>query len=295
MRPRIDTSHPLPAAGPTGCWRFGGLFFGLLLPLLPLLHMAACNVPTGESNLPPSDSAPFTVISASLPIADRSAAQPLNPTIGFTFSDYLDPGTISFPQLRFGPRGQYIQFTYTVSLVDKSLVMTARDHLLPNTDYFIVLDSQIRSLSGRALADGEGFQLTFHTGTQSMPVAPAQPKLTLTQLLAAPSPLQTSCAIAGCHSSQDGSLPAQGLDFSGTPTAAKMALLDGRRVGPALLLLVEPGRPETSYLLRKLLARRDGGFLQIDGDPMPPPDAQAAPLDDDFLRKLETWIRDGAN
>jgi hypothetical protein len=224
------------------------------------------------------------------------ASQPINSTVTLRFSDYPDPATLNFPQLRLGPRGQNIQFTYTVSLVDKTLVLSARDHLLPNTDYFVFLDPQIRALSGRPLQDGQTFALTFHTGEQLAPTSPAAPKVTLAQLLPAGSPLQTSCARAGCHSSQGGGAPAQGIDFSTTPTAARQDLLDGHRAGPALLLRVEPGRPETSYLLRKLLARRDDSFVQIDGDPMPPPKASAAaPLDDDTLRQLESWIRDGAN
>jgi hypothetical protein len=254
----------------------------------------SCNFPTTAEWLEPADVPPFSVVEARLPVADATQPQPRDPIIELRFSDYPDPTTLNFPSLRLGPRGQSIQFAISVSLVDKTLALRPRDHLLPDTDYFVFADPEVRSLAGRALEGGEGFQLTFHTGMMLSPAPPVAAPVTLTQLLAAGGGL-AGCGRAGCHSAAGGLEPVRGLDFAGTEAAVRAALTSGRRAGPTRLLLVEAGRPEGSYLLRKLLARTSGGFLQIDGEPMPPPAAADMALDPAALRAIETWIRQGAN
>ena len=107
--------------------------------------------------------------------------------------------------------------------------------------------------------------------------------------------LRARCAVSGCHSSRDASggaaTPAQGLDF-GQPAAVLAALLTTRPARGSLegLLLVQPGLPEQSYLLRKLIA--GSGFARISGEPMPPTGLPA--LNPDRLRAVELWIRQGA-
>ena len=85
--------------------------------------------------------------------------------------------------------------------------------------------------------------------------------------------------------------PAAGLDFSLGPDALRGLLLSGRRGGTEGLLWVEPGRPERSYLLRKLLAAQPQSFTRITGSPMP---LSGAALSPDALRTIEGWIRAGA-
>ena len=257
--------------------------------------LAACNAPTANELWPPEEAPPFTVVATILPVADLAQDQPRDPILEIRFSDYPDPTTLNFPALRLGPRGSSIQFVYTVSLVDKSITLRPRDHLLQGIDYIVSLDPEIRSLAGRKLSDGLPFRLTFHTGAQLSPPISSPPPSTLTEVLAK-TPIRTSCARAGCHTSAGGLTPARGLDFSLPPEALKAQLLSGRRVGITSLLLVESGRPEASYLLRKLLARQ-GGYVQIEGEPMPPAAVaeSAPPLDVAALRLVETWIRQGAN
>lgn len=266
---------------------------GLLAPLLCVF--AACNFPTSEEWLEPAETVSFSVVEARLPVADLSKPQPRDPIIELRFSDYPDAATLNYPSLRLGPRGQTIQFGFAISLIDKSITLRPRDHLLPDTDYFVILDPEVRSLAGRPLADGDGFALAFHTGMQLSPPVPVEQVVTLAQLLA-PGGALSGCGRAGCHRAASGLQAARGLDFAKAEPMVRSQLLGSRRAGPSRLLLVEAGRPEASYLLRKLLARTSGGFLQIDGEAMPPPASTSdSPIDKAALRTLETWIRQGAN
>jgi hypothetical protein len=90
---------------------------------------------------------------------------------------------------------------------------------------------------------------------------------------------------------QTGQEPASGLDLALAAKALRPILLSGRRGGTERLLWVEPGRPESSYLLRKLLAAQPGTFARITGSAMP---LTGPPLSVDALRKMESWIRMGA-
>lgn len=192
-----------------------------------------------------------------------------------------------------GPRGQSIQFSYELSLVDKQLTLTPRSHLLPETDYFVNVDSGLRSLAGQSL--DPPFELRFHTGSDLQPEPAPAPPVALATLVADGSPLRQSCAVGGCHSSAGGNEPVRGLDFGAAPQLLREQLLGAPRAGVDEELIVEAGRPETSYLLRKLLARTAGGYLRIEGEPMPPPGASAQALDLATIRTIESWIRSGAN
>lgn len=271
------------------------------IALMTALGTLGCNVSTDQEVFPPSpqELVAFEVVSAELPLPDPTAPQPINSNIAIRFSDFPDPTTINFPALQFGPRGQNIQYTVEVSLVAKQIRLRPRVHLLPQTDYFVLLSPSIRSLLGRPLgskdfaaqSSGSPFLLSFHTGSQLQPEAPPPPPVQLADLLLPNGPLRQSCAASGCHQSNPQTGPARGLDFSAAPDLVRQALLS-RRAGSESLRLVAPGQPEMSYLLRKVLSASAGGFLRIDGDPMPPP--SLPPLSPDALFAIETWIQGGA-
>lgn len=90
---------------------------------------------------------------------------------------------------------------------------------------------------------------------------------------------------------QPGWEPAAGLDLALDPISLRSQLLAARRGGIEGLLLIEPGRPQSSYFLRKLLAAQPDAFCRIVGSPMP---LAGPPLPLDALRTIETWIRTGA-
>lgn len=67
------------------------------------------------------------------------------------------------------------------------------------------------------------------------------------------------------------------------------------RGSPEGLLLLSPGKPESSYFFRKVLAW--DGFMRTEGLPMPfdPTDpASSRRLDSDTLTRISNWIKQGA-
>lgn len=90
--------------------------------------------------------------------------------------------------------------------------------------------------------------------------------------------ITVSCAFGSCHGSGTGGL------------TLKEGVAYGNLVGPessvrAGAILVVPGDPDSSYVMKKLK-----GSPSITGDPMPPPSG----LDDDRIALVEAWILAGA-
>lgn len=103
--------------------------------------------------------------------------------------------------------------------------------------------------------------------------------------------LSTSCSAEACHSGPG----IAGLSFD-DPAAAYEHLLEGRPVNAAAadagLLLVDPGSPDNSFLLRKLEASQQelteaglGGFMPLGATEVPGPRSLAA---------VRSWIEAGA-
>lgn len=94
-----------------------------------------------------------------------------------------------------------------------------------------------------------------------------------------------SCAVSGCHSSV---APAQALDLS--PGRSHDATINRRSTQVAGVVLIEPGSPDDSYLIRKV--RGDpgiAGVLMPQGCPGNPLQG-AQCLTPDEIDALETWI-----
>lgn len=266
------------------------------------LAAGGCSFDTDESPYGPVPATPFTVTAAALPAA-TDAQQPLNPTVTLTFSDFPDPGTVQYPALRLGPRGAALEYLVETRLVERQITLRPRAELLPENDYYVQASPQLRALSGQPLPSA--YQLRFRTGTKLLPpLTMAETPLVLADVLGAAAGLRARCGFPGCHSRAGGQEAARGLDLSApldevraqlAATAGSLAQPPGRATPtptPPIepLRLVQPGAPEKSYLLRKLLAHR--GFTRITGDPMPPP--PATPLDEAALQAVQSWIRQGA-
>jgi hypothetical protein len=89
---------------------------------------------------------------------------------------------------------------------------------------------------------------------------------------------EPSCAFSTCHT---GASPAGELSLAGDSYAH---LVDIPAMQDPDTLRVEPGSPETSYVMRKLEGR------QLSGEPMPP----GAPLSEERLALIRDWIAAGA-
>lgn len=257
--------------------------------------LGGCNVQTAESPYPVAADPAFTVTAITLPLP-LDQPQPVNPVITITLSDLPDPDTVQFPTIQLGLRGQSVQYIVSsISLAARQLTIKPRSELLPESDYFVQIGQSLRALSGQSLAQpGSG---RFHTGSFLQPTPPVPDPVSLSGLLSDPAGLKARCGLVGCHSSRDAgggttATAAQGLDFS-LPSSALAPYLTTTVGAGSLegLLLVRPGAPERSYLIRKLVAAT--GFARISGAPMPPPEG-TPPLDAAILQSLEVWIRQGA-
>jgi hypothetical protein len=90
-----------------------------------------------------------------------------------------------------------------------------------------------------------------------------------------------SCALAGCHL---GAAPAFGLNLAAG--VSYEATFDVKSLERPKLFFVEPGKPDDSYLVRKV----EGG-PDIAGDVMP---SDAPPLTPDQISAIRQWITECA-
>lgn len=260
-------------------------------PLAWLLWLVAGCGPDGlqvDGAGAPSSAADFQVL-ATQPVAGQ-ADVPRNAPIVVRFSDLPDPAVLSYPYVSIGPRSDPVPVTQEVSLVDREVRFWPRVPLVPRTEIVVQLSRRVHSLSGRQL--GTTYRLIFRTGDQVLPASPLPSPPRLADLAGPSGPLSLSCAANGCHRRDSAGHSAAELDLAQEPRALRDHLLSGRRSGLDALLWVEVGRPESSYLLRKLLAAQPGTFVRITGSPMP---LSRSPLSVDALRTIEAWIRTGAN
>jgi mono/diheme cytochrome c family protein len=265
----------------------------LLLIVFALLSLPGCGDDAGDAGgdgagrFAPSTAPAFQVVSTQ-PAADQQDV-PRNAAIVLRFSDLPDPATLSYPWVAIGPRSDPVPVIVEISLVDREVRFQPQRPLIGHTEIVVSVSRRARSLSGRAL--GTTFRTVFRTGAGLLPALPEPAPPRLAQLAAPDGVLGQTCARSGCHRRDGSGAPAAGLDLAQDPIALRQHLLMGRRGGLDALLWVEVGRPESSYLLRKLLAAQPGTFARITGSPMPL--VQPA-LSTEALRTIETWIRKGA-
>ncbi len=252
--------------------------------------LTACSFPTAEEPIPVPSDVPMTMLGVTLS-SPIDVVQPVNPVITLAFSDIVDPDTGGLVAIRVGGKGSPIDNLVEHNMVERKLVLRPKANLTPNTEYQMDVGTSIKSLAGVAL--DKNYRVTFRTGASVLPAVPADPTLTLADVIGTKGQLKTYCAATGCHSAQAaGEVAARNLDLSVASAALRSYLVSASAIGsPEALRLVQPGQPERSYLLRKLLAT--GAFTRIIGDPMPaegnPPLGTAA------LLAVQQWIKQGAN
>lgn len=280
-RPSLPRCRPTAAVPAWGLW------------LAATLGGGACSSPTGEETSPyaASDALPFRVLASDPQAGAIDVVR--DGWISLRFSDFPDLRTLYFPSVRIGPRGTSVQYTAQVDLVTRQLRLRPRSPLLPGTDVLVDVGSALRSLAGQPLE--RSYRIVFRTGDRLLPPTPPAQTVRLADLLGPGGALAGRCTQGACHSGSSGRHPAADLPLdiaSGGIDGARAALLSGRRRGVDGVPLVDVGSPETSYLLRKLLAAQPHAFTRIEGSPMPPfSDA----LSDEALQTIDAWIRGGAN
>jgi hypothetical protein len=252
-----------------------------------------------------------SITSDPAPAADGSVTRQAQ--IILTFDDYPDPESAFFGPVQVRSGAATFDVDVRVSLIDRAIVVTPRSPLIANTNYEVVAEAGIRSLSGRVLTTTvtQALHAGFDEGTAPAP----PPALTWMKDIAA----DIATCSPNCHSpigaSGDTRTPTRLLDLTGDPTNGTYGLIGvaavGEREFPVPLLRVAPGDSARSVLLRKLLGGDphadsldtiDGTPLYpamgVDGRRMPIPLDESAPvgppLSDDAIRRVQNWIDEGA-
>ncbi|MBL8636584.1 MAG: Ig-like domain-containing protein [Myxococcales bacterium] len=253
-------------------------------------QLTSCSFPTDADPLPASKDPALTFLGLSLSNPIESL-QPVNPVITLSFSDILDPDTGALVAIRLGGRGSPIETLVEHNQVERKLTLRPKASLQPESEYQIDIGTSLKSLAGVSL--DRTTRLTFRTGKDVLPNPAPETPLTLADIIGAKGQLKTFCATSGCHAVQAaGEVAARNLDLSMATPALRSFLVGTSASGsPESLRLVQPGQPEKSYLLRKILAT--GSFTRIIGDPMPAEDSP--PLGIDATLAVQRWIRQGAN
>jgi len=113
------------------------------------------------------------------------------------------------------------------------------------------------------------------------PVGPGEPGIQPTLSSIQENIFSTSCALSGCHA---GPNPQQGMNLSAGQ--ARENIVNVRSNERPSLFRVEPGAPDSSYLVHKIEGRSS-----IVGEQMP---LGGEPLSQEEVNAIRTWIENGA-
>jgi hypothetical protein len=212
---------------------------------------------------------------ASTPPAGATGV-PLGSAVTLTWSGFPDPsslGRFGVVTLRSGVNS--FDFTLSVDLVGRALVLQPRSPLTAGAGYDVEVSSALRGLDGAAAMPA---RVSFTAGQAPGGGPPSTPRRTLA---ADVQPLlDAGCALASCHDAQGA---ASGLALD---AAHALAALVGVQAAEAPgQTRVVAGNPASSYLLRKLLATPD-----IHGLPMP----SGGVWPDASIRIVSDWSVGGA-
>lgn len=241
---------------------------------------AACSYRTDAAmyeTLGPADG-PFTLV-ASDPAADAEGVR-LGSAVTLRFGAFPDPASV-LPVRNLSLRSGALTFDFSASvdLVAKAIVLRKASPFTAHTQYDVVLAGQLAALDGETL--GSTQIVSFTTGDEpgGGPPVPPTPRLADLQ------PFFTKdCAFGGCHAPSGGFPAAANLDL--TESGAYASLVGMAATEQPERVRVEPGDPSQSYLLRKLL-----GAPGIAGQAMPPT-GTTWPVEQ--LRAVSDWIAAGA-
>lgn len=207
---------------------------------------------------------------------------PLNTDIELRFDRYLSPSSAIRQSLFVysGTKSNFVFLEPKYDVVERVVDyrLAAGTSLEPGLVYTVELLSPgdaaaygFRAFDGAPLAPGPvPLTFAFRTGNQTAPAPPTPPTPTCADMLAIfrrPSPGQPACAGSNCHFPPG----RMGLDLSsgsGLTTTAVGHVATETAVGPRVdvplenpprtgvqMPVIDPGRPENSYLLYKLLRK----------------------------------------
>jgi hypothetical protein len=263
---------------------FGVLAFGLLVGSASI----GCSTPTDAQPLA-GECAPFAV--AKWQPTDGAKDVPVDLPVRLVFDDYPDPDTVDYAGVVLTTGIYYHGGTFTVDLLGKSITLAPSGGYRADLGYNLNVLTPLRSL--RSCPAGKK-QISFRVGETFLPKPPPPPPpATFGDVKAI---FARACAGGACHRATDGAggcldQPAAALSLCDRDALSSLVGVPSRQL--ARLELVAAGDSSRSYLLRKLLpgATPDVPAPTALGHREPP----GAPLGDDDLRAIASWIDAGAN
>lgn len=273
-------------------------------PAALLVFCAACSTSGSAPQLESDPQLPLMVQVTSDPPPAGDGTIARDARILVVLDDYPDPDAVAM----FGPillRSGKLSFDFDlrVDLVGKSLVVTPRSPLQPDTHYQLTVDGSLRALDGRTL--GQPAAIDLPAGQDLAGPPKPRPKVTWSDLQwpIFNDPAHNPSPCSGCHAAIEHATPDQALDLTGSPTDPVYGLVRVPSVGlrgtARPLERVTPFDSARSVLLRKLLggSHEEGSkdppyaLMGVDGRRMP---KDGPYLSDDDIRKVQDWIDQGA-
>ncbi len=248
-----------------------------------------CSTPTDAQPLAGA-CAPFAVVTWQP--TDDAKNVPIDQPIRLVFDDYPDPDTVDYDGVRLTTGVYYHGGTFTVDLIGKTITLAPSGGYRADLGYNLNLLPGLRSLRS---CPAPKKQISFRTGESLLPKAPpAAPPATFAGVRTI---FARACAGGGCHRAlaADGGgcldAPAAALSLCDRDARAALVAVPSRQLSRLDLVVV--GDSSRSYLLRKLLpgATPDAPAPTALGHRDPP----GAPLGDDDLRAIASWIDAGAH
>ena len=228
-------------------------------------------------------------------IEDLQEDVPRNMKVKLTFNQPLDPGSLSDTEITLESGGLTIGGKKKYDLMSRTLTFEPQANLRSNLWYQFILKKAPFSIMGTSPAQDE-ITITFKTGDHMSDDDPPAPPIVDFETGIYPVLSSSNCR---CHGRIH---PMMGIQFV-YPEAGEF--LEGAVATESrewsTWKIIDPGRPEKSYLMYKLLGDDRLGLPTITGERMPPKgledderygDLRQVPIE--TIETIGTWINQGA-
>jgi hypothetical protein len=231
--------------------------------LLVIAFVWGCSSPTNRPMYDQTPLPPLKLQISTVPEPNAAGQIARDAVIRVTMDDYPDPDTATFGPILLRSGTASFDVTMHVDLVGRAIEVRPRGLLAPQTEYELVLSSDLRALSGRK--NGTTLAATLTVGDEVTPSPSPSPAVVWDTQADCPGANNARCDITSCapacHAPMGCSIntrnPTIALDLTGDPADPKLGLIGVPSVLMAgtdqPLLRVKPGDAARSVLLRKLL------------------------------------------
>ncbi|MFH1436730.1 MAG: Ig-like domain-containing protein [Pseudomonadota bacterium] len=265
------------------------------LPFLPvfLTFTAPACMKLPETAVEQQDRPPLFVTWSN--IEDLQEDVPINMKVKLTFNQPLDPGSLADTEITLESGGLTIGGRKKYDLMSRTLAFEPQASMRSNLWYKFVLKNAPFSIMGTSPQQDE-INILFKTGDRISDDDPPAPPIVDFETGIYPVLSSSNCR---CHATFH---PMMGAQFV---FAAPGEFLEGAVATESrewsTWKIIDPGRPEKSYLMYKLLGDERLGLPTITGERMPPGgledderygDLRQVPIE--TIETIGTWINQGA-